>query len=147
MSDDQKSEGLNNFTRKYLYLLGGALLFGFILWLTNLDFRAGEINHLLEADAELAAYPYPFRVLSVKDGIAQVSSPRSAQLSAIRSLRVMFPELENRDAVSDEMMTAQEELARIQAHAGQLVKSQEDISRIHWVLDKAWLANHGIYID
>jgi len=147
MNENQEREGLDNFTRKYLYGLAGLAVIGFVLWLSSLDFRAGEINDLLEADAELAAYPYPFRVMSLENGVAQVSSPRSAQLSAIQSLRVMFPELQQKDAVSDEMMAAQEALASMQARAGQLVKSQTDVNRIRWVLDKQWLSSHGVYID
>jgi len=147
MNEEQESSGLDNFTRKYLYGLAGLALVAFVLWLSSLDFRVSEINELLEADAELAAYPFPFRVISLEDGVAQVSSPRSAQLSAIQSLRVMFPALQQQDAVSDEMMAAQEALARVQSHAAKLVKSQEDVSRIRWVLDKQWLAGHGVYVD
>ncbi len=147
MNEEQESAGLDDFTRKYLYILVGLVLVGFIWWLSSLDFRVSEINEQLEADAELAAYPYPFRVMSLENGVAHVSSPRSAQLSAIQSLRIMFPQLQHKDVVSDEMMAAQEELARVQAHAGQLVKSHDDINKVRWVLDKQWLANHGVYVD
>lgn len=109
MDEAQESTGLDNFTRKYLYVLMGLLLIGFIWWLSSLDFRVKEINELLEADTELAAYPYPFRVVSLENGVAQVSSPRSAALSAIQSLRVMYPALQQVSAVSDEMMAAQVE--------------------------------------
>lgn len=147
MNEEQESAGLDDFTRKYLYILVGLVLVGFIWWLSSLDFRVSEINEQLGADAELAAYPYPFRVMSLENGVAHVSSPRSAQLSAIQSLRIMFPQLQHKDVVSDEMMAAQEELARVQAHAGQLVKSHDDINKVRWVLDKQWLANHGVYVD
>ncbi len=147
MDSNYESAGLDNFTRKYLYGLATLAVIAFVLWLSSLDFRVSEINDLLEADAELAAYPYPFRVMSLEDGVAQVSSPRSAQLSAIQSLRVMFPELQQKDAVSDEMMAAQEALASMQARAGQLVKSQTDVNSIRWVLDKQWLSSHGVYVD
>jgi hypothetical protein len=147
MNDEQESTGLDSFTRKYLYVLAGLALIGFVLWLSSLDFRVSEINKLLEADAELAAYPYPFRVMSLENGVAQMSSPRSAQLSAIQSLRVMFPELKQHSAVSDEMVAAQEELARVQAYAANLVTREEDVSRVRWVLDKQWLASHGVNVN
>ncbi len=76
-----------------------------------------------------------------------MSSPRSATLSAIQSLRVMYPELQQRSAVSDEMMKAQAELARVQSYAGKLIKSQEDVNAVHWVLDQRWLENHGVQVD
>ena len=147
MNTKQKSTGLDDFTRKYLYVLVGLALVVLIWWLSSLDFRAREINKLLEADTELAAYPYPFRVMSLENGVAQMSSPRSAKLSVIQSLRVMYPELQQRGAVSDEMMAAQIELARVQSRAGKLVESQEDVSAIKWVLDEKWLLKNGVYVD
>lgn len=147
MNEQQKNTRLDNFTRNYLYVLAGLVLIGFIWWLSSLDFRVREINKLLDADPELAAYPYPFRVISLEKGVAKMSSPRSAKVSAIQSLRLMYPELQQRSAVSDEMMSAQEELARVQSNAGELVKSQEDVSSVHWVLDQRWLANQGVIVD
>ena len=142
MHEKQQSTGLDSFTRNYLYVLAGLALVGCIWWLSSLDFRVIEINELLEADTRLAVYPYPFRVVSLE--VAQVSSPRSATLSAIQSLRVMYPELQQRSAVSDEMMVAQEELARTQSYAGELVKSQQGVSSVRWVLDRRWLENNGV---
>lgn len=136
---------MDDFTRKYLYFLMSLVVIGLIWWLSSLDFRAREINGLLESDAEVSAYPYPFRVMSLEKGVAQVSSPRSAQFSAIQSLRILYPSLEQSSTVSDEMMLAQEELARIQSHVGKLVKSQKDVNSIRWVLDEQWLAEHGQY--
>lgn len=147
MAEKPQGAGLDKFTRTYLYILAGLVLAGLLWWLSSLDFRVGEINKLLEADPVLAAYPYPFHVLSLDNGVAEVSSPRSAALSAIQSLRVMYPALQHSSAVSDEMRAAQEELARVQSHAGDLVKSQPDVNSIRWVLDKRWLANHGVQVD
>jgi hypothetical protein len=147
MNNVQKSAGLDDFTRKYLYGLVVLVLVGFVWWLSSLDFRVREMNELLKADAELAAYPYPFRVVSLENGVAQVSSPRSASMSAIQSLRIMYPDLQQNSAVSGEMMAAQEELARVQSYAGKLVKSQEDVNSVRWVLDQRWLENHGVYVE
>tara|TARA_B100001059_G_scaffold208841_1_gene221386 strand:- start:307 stop:768 length:462 start_codon:yes stop_codon:yes gene_type:complete len=141
--DNQDNPGMDDFTRKYFYFLVGLVLVGFIWWLSSLDFRAMEINDLLEADADVAAYPYPFRVISLKEGVAQLGSPRSAQFSAIQALRIMYPDLKKAGAVSDEMMAAQDELARVQSHVGKLVKSQEDVNSVRWVLDQQWLTENG----
>lgn len=146
MSENQKEKGMDDFTRKYLYFLMGLVFIGCVWWLSSLDFRAGEINKLLESDSDIAAYPYPFHVISLEKGIAHVSSPRSAQFSAVQSLRIMYPALKQSSAVSDEVMIAQEELARIQSHVGKLVKSQEDVNSVRWVLDKQWLTEHGVHI-
>ena len=48
----------------------------------------------------------------------------------------MYPALKQSSAVSDEVMIAQEELARIQSQVGKLVKSQTDVNSVRWVLDK-----------
>lgn len=147
MHEQNKATGLDDFTRNYLYVLLGVALVGFVWWLSSLDFRVAEINRLLKADAELAAYPYSFRVVSLHNGVAQMSSPRSAELSAIQSLRVMYPQLKHRSAISDEMVSAQKELARVQSYAGRLVKEQEGVNTVSWVLDKRWLENHGVNVE
>lgn len=146
MNDQQASSGMDDFTKKYLYFLIGLALVGLIWWLSSLDFRAGEINDILAADSDIAAYPYPFRVISVTKGVAKVSSPRSAELSALQSLRAMFPELKTSDPMSDEVMAAQKELARVQSHAAKLIKRQDDVVTISWVLDTQWLSEHGIQV-
>jgi hypothetical protein len=125
---------------------GMDVFIGLVWWLSNIDFRAAEINELLESDSDIATYPYPFRVISLEKGIARVSSPRSAQVSAVQSLRIMYPVLKQSSAVSDEMMAAQTELARIQSYVGKRVKSQDDVNSVRWVLDQQWLTEHGVHL-
>lgn len=75
--------------------------------------------------------------------MAEMSSPRSAQLSAIQGLRILFLELENASAVSEQMIAAQEKLARTQSRAGKLIGGQDDVRRVKWVLDESWLRQHS----
>lgn len=147
MVDKNEKQNQDSFTRRYVYFLGALLAAGLVWWLANLDFRAGELNDLLEADDQLAAYPYQFRVLSLDNGVAGMSTPRSAQMSAIQGLRIMFPELVNASAVSVQMMAAQEELARVQWHAGKLIAEQPDVRRVKWILDERWLAENGVFVQ
>ncbi len=147
MGDAGQARGLDDFSRRYLYLLGAVAVIGLVGWLVSLDFRAAQLNDLLEADAELAAYPYQFRVLTLENGVARMSSPRSAQMSALQGLRVMYPELKNLGADSPRLMEAQERLAQVQFRAAALVREQEDVDRVDWVLDERWLASHGIYVQ
>ncbi len=147
MSTAQRNAGMDDFTRRYLYVLIGCAVLGFLWWVSSLDFRVSELNDLLEEDAELAAYPYPFRVESLNNGVARMTSPRSAKLAASQSLRVMYPVLQHSGAVSDEMMAAQDELARIQSHAAELISTQPDVKSVRWVLDVRWLENHGVRIE
>ena len=147
MGNSSENGGLDDFSRRYLYLLGGAVVIGLVWWLTSIDYRAGELNDLLEADEVLSAYPYQFQVISLSNGVARMSSPRSAQMSAIQGLRIMFPELKSVSADSAQMMAAQERLARTQSYAANLVTAEPDVNRIVWVLDERWLANSGVYVQ
>jgi hypothetical protein len=135
---------VDQFTRRYLYILSAVVIVGFLLWLSNLDPRVGELNDILESDEQLATYPYQFRVLSLDQGVARMTSPRSAQMSAIQGLRIMFPELEGKSPVSPEMIAAQERLASIQTRAAGLVKAQEDVRSVRWTLDERWLTRNGV---
>ena len=147
MSDANEQQGLDAFSKRYLAALAIIALLAGAWWLLGIDSRVAELNALLDADSELAAYPYSFRVRSLENGVAEMSSPRSAQLSATRGLRVMFPELANAGAVSPEMMAAQERLAGVQSRAAALVTAQADVGRVRWVLDEQWLSGHGIYVQ
>ena len=147
MSDANEQQGLDAFSKRYLAALAIIAVLAGAWWLLSIDSRVAELNALLDADSELAAYPYRFRVQSLENGVAEVSSPRSAQLSATRGLRAMFPELANLSAVSPEMMAAQERLAGVQSRAAALVMAQADVGRVRWVLDEQWLSGHGIYVQ
>ena len=76
----------------------------------------------------------------------ELSSPRSAEASAVRSLKFMFPALQYENDDSERMIQAQKELARIQMHAASIVKEEEDINEIAWELDTWWLQDHGVVI-
>ncbi len=134
------------FTRRYLIILGSLLFLGAGWWLLTQDYRARALNELLATDAQLSAYPYQFKVLSVTNGVAAMSSPRSARMSVIQGLRILFPELGNESAVSEAMMVAQTKLARMQSRAAKLVTDQDDVERVRWVLDERWLSKNGVQL-
>lgn len=144
MEEQQK---LDLFTKRYLGALFIAAVVLLLWWLSGLDFRVGELNDTLRADPELAAYPYQFEVMSLQDGVATVSSPRSAQVPALLYLRIVYPELNNASVTDDSMMAAQEALAAMQARAGEIVISQDDVQSVRWVIDSKWYAYHGVYLD
>ena len=147
MNAEQVSGGMDDFTRRYLYALAAVVLAGLVWWVSSIDFKVREINEVLQADPILSSYPYEFRVLSLDNGVAGVSSPRSAKMSAIQGLRIMFPELEGASAISEEMMAAQGELASVQSHAARLVGEQEGVLQVRWVLDERWLSDYGVYVQ
>ncbi len=114
------------------------------IWVLVFDIRASALNEILANDAEISRYPYSFRVVGVNDGVATMYSLRSAEASAIRSLRFMFPALVYENDDSQTMAEAQKQLARIQSKAARIVKDQPDIQEIKWKLDKRWLEGHGV---
>lgn len=142
-----ESPGLDPFTKRYLAGLLVVAAISLIWWVSGWDSRVNQLNAVLEADAELAAYPYPFKVFSVENGIAQMSSPRSADVPVIQFLRVAYPELRNSGVMDKAVMAAQDQLASMQSRAGKLVSQQDDVTSVRWVIDRNWYASQGIYLD
>lgn len=129
-----------------LFLL--SIVIAFIgYWIWNYDPRVSELNDLLSDDVELANYPYQFRVMELKDGNAIMSSPRSAQVSVLKFLSIVKPELRHKDSDSPEVIAAQKELANLQAKAKKLILKQADVNQVSWKIDKSWFAGYGIYVD
>jgi hypothetical protein len=135
---------MDRFTRNYLIFLGG--LAGLLLawWASTIDPRVWEINDQLAADPMLAAYPYPFRVKSIHDGVAQAYSPRSARIPALRFLAIIRPQLRGRDSNDPAVIAAQRELAEHQAHARKLILAHPEVTKLRWVEDIDWYRQHGI---
>ncbi len=142
-----ESGGMDRFTRNYLIFLG--LLSAAILgaWLASWDSRVGEINELLEADSQLSGYSYPFRVIALEHGEAQISTPRSFQVPVIRFLGIIHPDLQGKPQDHPDVVAAQEELVRKQKRAAKLVQGQSDVRSIRWVLDAAWYADRGLSLN
>tara|TARA_R110002110_G_scaffold205066_1_gene416734 strand:- start:135372 stop:135788 length:417 start_codon:yes stop_codon:yes gene_type:complete len=138
---------MDAFARRYAIGLVVLALAAVIVWLVSQDSRVAQLNDMLRKDSRLANYPYQFTVLALDNGVASVTSPRSAEVSVIQALRIINPNLRNFGAVSPQMMSAQIELAGVQSHAAQLLQAQADVSSVRWKLDENWLAHHGVYID
>lgn len=102
------------------------------------------INTQLQANTELKNYPYKFRVIKIEDGVATVTSPRSAKVSVLHALAIIHPEYASKSPDSPEMITAQKELAQLQENAAKIIKASPDVSRIEWQIDKSWLENHDV---
>lgn len=134
---------MDRFTRNYSIFLGVVVL-GLLVWAFYENPQVAALNERLDADAELAAYPYRFRVLGLDNGTAVMSTPRSADFPAFRALEILFPELANREQDDPGLMQVQQELAHLQAHASELVLASGTASRIRWELDRDWLTRHGI---
>jgi hypothetical protein len=143
MSESRLDRG----TKIYIGVLAAIVLAVLIAWLLSLDPRVWKLNDRLEQDPEIAAYPFPFRVLEIRNGVAVVASPRSPQVSVIRFLGVIDPGLRNADPDSPAAVTAQKKLASVQGRVRKLVEAEPDIQRVSWRLDADWLAGHGVQVE
>ena len=137
---------LDRGTKIYIGILAAIVLTIAIAWLLSLDPRVGEINDRLEQDPEISAYPFPFRVLEIGNGIAMVASPRSPQVSAMRFLGIVDSNLRNADPDSPAVTAAQKKLADIQGRVRKLVEAEPDIERVSWRVDADWFAAHGVQL-
>jgi hypothetical protein len=138
---------MDAFARNYLIgLITVAVVAAGAYWLSR-DSRVSDINEVLARDSELADYPYPFRVLVLENGVATMSSPRSAEVPVMRFLRTAFPALGATSVDHPDMMAAQDELAERQSRAAQLVKSQPDVNAIRWEIDERWYNEHGVFLN
>lgn len=138
---------MDSFARNYLIGLLVLVVLGVgIYWLSR-DSRVAEINAILARDSQLADYPYAFRVLALDNGVATVSSPRSAEVPVMRFLRTAFPELGATSVDHPDMMAAQDRLVDKQSRAAELVKSQPDVKAIRWQIDERWYNEHGVFLN
>jgi hypothetical protein len=142
----QAPEKLDKFTRNYGIGLAVLVLAGLVWWLLPGDSELGALNEVLENDPQLSAYDYRFRVLALENGVATLSSPRSAQMSPMQFLRTLHPELAGRDVTDPAFMAAQDELVAMQSRAAELVRARTEVERVRWQLDERWYARHGIAV-
>ena len=147
MSEQQQQAdagGMDRFTRNYLIGLG--VIAGIVLlsWVASWDPRVGEINDLLKKDPSVDAYVYPFRVIAINNGVAEISTPRSYQVPVMKFLILVYPQLAGKAQDAPEMMAAQAELVRVQKRVAEIAKGQADIKAVRWTLDRQWYSDRGI---
>ncbi|MEY6431133.1 hypothetical protein ABC977_01775 [Thioalkalicoccus limnaeus] len=135
---------MDRFTRNYsiavLLLVVGLLSWWF---LASWNPRVADLNRILEADAELASYPYTFRVVALDEGVATLSSPRDFDHPAYRFLPLITPELAGKPQDHPDMVAAQERLIHHQRRAQALIIQQPDVDEIRWAFDRRWYTEKG----
>lgn len=138
---------LDRFTRNYLAALIFVSVAGLGRWLSIWDFRVSQINIILSGDAELAAYPHHFKVISTENGVAEISSRRSADMPVIQFLGIVYPTFGSSRVMDDAVMAAQVSLAGSQSHAGTLISEMSDVDSIRWTIDRKCYASNGVHLD
>lgn len=136
---------MDRFTRNYMIGLGAVVAVLATLWVvSNWDPGASKLNAMLEDDAELAAYPYQFRVVSLDNGVATMKSPRSFEVPVIRFLGIMEPRLAGKSDDHPDVVAAQAALAHHQKRAQEIVANQPEVKTVRWTLDRDWYAARGV---
>lgn len=139
---------MDKFTRNYSIVLGVVVVVLLAWWINSIwQPDVWEINEVLDADAELADYPYQFRVVRFEDGVAILSTPRNFQVPAMRFLEVIHPELAGLAQDDPKMIEAQQGLIDHQKRTQGLVLAQPGVDRVDWELDVQWLADHGVQVN
>ncbi len=106
--------------------------------------KVKELNKQLEAIKKVKDFPYSFRVLRINNGIATMNSPISIDLPCGKVIAIIFPQLKGKSLLSAEYQQAQEQLAEVQMLASDKIKSDPQINKIVWELDKTWLIQNGV---
>ena len=138
--------GMDSFLKLYLLAMVILVVAAGAYFLTQKDERVEALNLKLASADTLAEYPYRFRVLSLEEGVATVTSPRSADMGPMHFLRILDPSLRDKDVVHPDMMAAQDLLAQTQSEAARLLEEEPDVSRIRWQLDERWYAEQGVFL-
>lgn len=135
---------MDRYTRNYLLVL--CIIGGLVVawWAGSIDFRAASINDRLGDDPLVASYPYRFRVLTVRNGVATLSSPRSFDFPVVRFLALVDPALAGKAPTDPSLVAAQARLAEVQKRVAALVRAEQDVDRVVWRLDRDWLRGQGI---
>jgi hypothetical protein len=144
----QGNESMDKFTRNYSIILGVVVVALLAWWINSIwQPEAWKINDMLDEDAELADYPYQFRVKRFENGVATISTPRNFQVPAIRFLEVIRPELAGLAQDDPKMIEAQQGLIDHQKRTQGLVLAHPGVERVDWELDVQWLADHGVQVN
>lgn len=139
---------MDRFTRNYAIGLGVVLGTLVVVWTLSVwDPGAAKLNALLEGDAELTAYPYPFRVESLNEGVATLKSPRSFEVPVIRFLAIIDPSLAGKEANHPDVIAAQDALVHHQKRAQEIVEGRPEVRAVRWALDREWYAARGLAIQ
>jgi hypothetical protein len=136
---------MDRFTRNYLIVFG-AVVGGLVLWwgIANWQPQVWRLNGLLDDEPTLAAFSYRFRVLELVDGVASVTTPRTAEMPAARFLGILRPELAGRREDDAALIAAERQLAAVQGRARELLLAQPDVREVRWVLDRDWYLQRGV---
>jgi hypothetical protein len=132
--------------KRYWAILVLVLMVGLDWFIRAPDSRARQLTSAIEEQASpnLKSYPYKFWVMKVTGETAFVSTPRNAQMPALKALGVMFPGVDTKNPNDPQFIAAEKLLGEVQSEARAIVLKQPGIKEVRWELDRAWLGAHQI---
>lgn len=137
---------MDKFTRNYsigLAVIAVLILIGFLYEPPLVS----KLNNTLIENHTINNYPYRFRVLDLDDGVATMTSPRSAEFSVYQALGLLYPSLKEEPPESDAMLQAQAKMVEVQSLAQSIVMQSEVVDRVVWQLDHNWLKRAGVDVN
>lgn len=138
---------MDRFTRNYSILIGILVIGALAFWINSAwKPDAWNLDSVLESDPKITSYPYRFRVVSLENGVATLSTPRSFDVPAYRFLAIIHPNLKDKADNDPQMIAAQQDLIDHQKHAQGLILAQPQVQSVQWELDTQWLAARGISV-
>lgn len=138
---------MDRFTRNYSIAIGIILIGALAFWINSAwKPDAWDLDSVLASDPKISSYPYRFRVVSLDNGVATLSTPRSFDIPAYRFLAIIHPNLTNKADNDPEVIAAQQDLIDHQKHAQGLILAQPQVQSVQWELDTQWLAARGISV-
>lgn len=135
--------------RKYgLWLLLVVLAVGgYFMFRT--DPKVDALNQAIatQGDQALHKYPYPFHVLRMEGTVAVMGTPRSPAMPVAKMIRAIDPHLDGASASDPDFIAAEQQMAKLQFEARDIVLKQPGVSSVRFELDKEWLQDHQIDTD
>ncbi|QID17573.1 glutamate-ammonia-ligase adenylyltransferase [Nitrogeniibacter mangrovi] len=127
-------------------LIAFVLIYALDWFMQRPDSEARALNDAIAAQGSeaLKHYPYPFRVLRVDKGKAIMATPRSFEVPATKVISILFPGVNVLDNNDPAFIAAQQELARLQSEARDIVAAQPGVGSVRWEIDRQWLGAHGV---
>ncbi len=133
---------------RYWALLVLLFLVGVDWYIRAPDSRSRQLTDAIaeQASAKLKNYPYKFRVMKVDGETAIMSTPRSVEVPAFKSLGVLYPGMNTTNPNDPDFIAAQQLLGEVQAEARLIVLTQPGIKSVRWELDRDWLVAHHVEV-
>ncbi|MEM6604911.1 MAG: hypothetical protein AAF671_04070 [Pseudomonadota bacterium] len=145
-ADQNRPPSFDRFAKIYLAVLLTLISLGLLYYWLSRDEQVAALNSELNANPQLHAYAFRFKVIEIVDRVAVVSSPLQPGLSVVHFVRAVYPTLQAAPIDDPGVMAAQMELSSMQQLAEDLLLSNPGIDTVRWQLDELWYKHNGVFL-